>query len=135
MSRTDKTNPWWVGAWWEPSHHHSCPDYRGWWPTTDHNPCDLPDQPPNGPPQRRRAGTRSRARCTWWPDSPSPYSDAGKTLFGRGRHVRTAANLQERGIRAAWRTTARTLAGTRLDLVDDVALPDPRHRHYALWDD
>lgn len=70
----------------------------------------------------------------WWPVSPSYYTVRGRKLFGRGRHVRFAANLQERGARAAWRAAAVTLRAVRGDDVDDVVVPDPRHRRCALWE-
>lgn len=135
MSKTDKTNPWWVGRPWEPLHRYNCRDYRGLYVqrVAEYVDCDLPDEPPKR--YDRKARWRGRPTgCFWEPEWPNYYSKTGNKHWARERHVQEFANRQERGIRAAWRDTVRLLKATPVDLVDDIPLPDPRHRHFALWD-
>lgn len=134
MSHTDKTQPWWWNREWEPVHAVRCPNrplHLSYHPTPDPNyRCDLPPAPSNHHPDTRRR----KSHCHWWPDTPNYYSDAGSRIWGRERHVKHTANLYERGIRAAWRNTAHRLLATGREDLDDIELPDPRHRHFALWD-
>lgn len=148
MSKTDKTDPWWYGRDWEAVHHLRCVDYvpqprllggRRW--ITRDRPCDLPPEPP----QRKETPKRypSRQGCHWWPDIPSYYSRTGARFWPRPPSVQGQANQVERGIRAQWRTARQELLATQhchewqrgcYCCLDEVELPDPRHRHFALWD-
>lgn len=140
MSRTTKTNPWWVGSWWEPSHRYGCPHrlHTSWQkPVTKWIGCDLPDEPPRRkltPPHRWRA-LRGPGHCIWDPCGPWYYGREGRKHYGRTSRVGYGANRFERGVRAAWRDCAQGLRYTPLDDIDDVTLPDPRHRHFAIWDE
>lgn len=60
--------------------------------------------------------------------------------YCKGHVVQYRANRQERALRAADRAAAdraRHLlraAGNAVDAAWDVEFPDPRHRHFAVWD-
>lgn len=152
MSRTDKTNPWWYDSEWEPLHNIRCPHYTprrfGSMIRDAQFVCDLPEDPP------KRRLTESRmvrfpprnSRCYWWPDTVRYYSRQGIKYYGRPRHVKEQGNLIERGIRAAWIVYRQKVIASRVcvegiagcpclfDAVDEIDLPDPRHRRFALWD-
>ena len=151
MSKTDKTQPWWYGRPWEAWHHIRCVNYL---PHGRHlgarnsitrdRPCDLPAEPPRRKLTDQRWPKRGQG-CYWWPDAPNYYSRAGARFWPRPPSVQGQANQMERGIRAAWRMARRELLqvvpcrecgpgrNCYCDL-DDIELPDPRHRHFALWD-
>jgi hypothetical protein len=144
MSKTYKTNPWWVTAeWWRPVHdlrcenhtHIRCIGHRR--SGSEVLECDLPAEPVVQ--HFRTIGWRGRShdvrpRCRWEPDVPSYYSAAGARYWPRERYVKEQANQIERSIRAAWRTVRQELLQVSIGDLDDVELPDPRHRHFAMWD-
>jgi hypothetical protein len=141
MSKTYKTDPDWVRCWWEPWHHPNCvqrPDGQNTF--LDHDlpvgiDCDLPVEPTRGRPVYLSWRTHAAlSRCRWSPMTPNYYSTAGRKFYGRGRHIHLAANFRERGIRTAWRDCAKMLLALPIGEIEDVALPDPRHRRSALWD-
>jgi hypothetical protein len=132
MSKTDKTDPDWVRCQWEAYHHPRCVKNPG--RRITYLDCDLPPEPRRGRPiPLTWRIVAELSRCQWDPITPDYYSTSGRKFYGRGRHMGIAANLQERAIRAAWRAVAVELLAVRRDDVDDVVLPDPRHRHDALW--
>lgn len=64
-----------------------------------------------------------------------PVGGYSRQLGYFARHcVKEQGNQIERGIRAAWRGARQQLLQVDRDDLDDVELPDPRHRHFALWD-
>lgn len=135
MSRTHKTNPDWVGREWEPLHSLWCRDYipRRQGQRVDHyKPCDLPDEPPHGPPVRVTwRGTRNTAtRCRWWPDLPNAYNRPGRKNY-TWPTVTAHRRLHERGIRAKWRLCRQEMLATPISDIDEIELPDPRHRRQA----
>lgn len=145
MSRTHKTNPWWVNREWEPSHHIRCPHYVPASQLTDPDfVCDLPEEPPNR--LLRLGWHRGVTRCLWWPDGPFYYSRTGIKTYGRPSGVHEDANLMEGGVRTAWRGYRQRVLSSRIceegisgcdclfNVVGDLEPPDPRHRHYAIWD-
>jgi hypothetical protein len=69
----------------------------------------------------------------WSPLTPSYYSKRVRKFYGRPRSRSQDENLFERGVRAAWRDCAKKLSGTPIGEIDEVVLPDPRHRHNVLW--
>lgn len=152
MSRTDKTNPEWVGRDWKPVHSLECEDYISYhhpgYRLLDircRKPCDLSVEPPS---RWSHPSWRSRLwNCYWEPDFPRFYTDAPEhKRYARPATVAEQANKLERGIRTAWRNARQELLSSRIcvegipgcsclyDVVNDVNLPDPRHRRFALWD-
>lgn len=132
MSKTDKTDPDWVRCQWEPWHHPRCVERSD--RKITYLDCDLPPEPERGHPiYISWRVTQKLRRCKWAPITPNYYSPEGYKFYGRHRHVHRDANLLERGTRAAWRDCAKKLLATPIDEIDDVMLPDPRHRHLALW--
>lgn len=153
MSKTDKTNPIWVGREWEADHGYACELYvRGSnhiHPHSPRRPCNLPAEPP-----RRWVGfgwhrrVISEVPCTWEPILPSAYHGSGTGEWARPRAVHENANKIERRIRTEWRDHRQKLLASRIcveripgcdclnDLLneDDLVPPDPRHRNFALWD-
>jgi hypothetical protein len=158
MSKTYKTDPWWVKAeLWEPVHNERCVDYgprRRWQSGADPGfVCDLPADPVIRNPKRPHWAWSMYVRtnmppegftfCFWEPVSPSYYSDEGIKVYGREGGLNVDGNLYERGIRAQWRAARNRLLSTMGCYeyqpgcycgLDEDAIPDPRHRHYALWD-
>lgn len=139
MSRTDKTQPWWYGRPWEAIHHIRCVEYipgpglsSARYITRD-LPCTLPPEPPKRKLTDERWPKRGQY-CHWWPDAPSYYSRSGARFWPRPPSVKGQGNMIEKGIRAAWRRARQELLSVQFDDLDDVVLPDPRHRHFALWD-
>lgn len=156
MSKTDKTDPWWHQATeWKPDHSWRCANLiqRGRWvppPDPDYV-CDLPDVPPKRKPimPSWKRGRRLKEQlpegfteCGWQPVIASAYSRNGRKIYGIEKHVHEQANHIERRIRMEWRVARQQLLGTmgcyelqpgcRCGLDED-AIPDPRHRHYAIW--
>lgn len=133
MSKTDKTHPVWVGRQWKPEHGAYCVNR----PDTRHgtDPCDLPAEPPNRHINRWNSYSQPYT-CCWWPDLPNYYAGwpYRAKAYSRPRSIGCVANRTERGIRCAWRNTRQALLAAGRNDVDDIELPDPRHRHYALWD-
>lgn len=143
MSRTHKTNPDWVGREWEPVHGNGCREAIGQSRllrlrlVDPYEPCDLPDEPPHGPPIRvswRGIVNGHGTRCAWWPDLPSAYRRPSSKQYPRGGRVGYAANRFERGVRTAWRDWAQQALAMPRGELDDIEPPDPRHRHFAMWD-
>lgn len=149
MSKTDKTNPIWVGREWEPLHRLACREYvprPRWRRVSRYEPCNLPDEPPAR--YERWSWRKGRDACIWEPILPSAYHGEGAREWKRPRAVRENANKIERRIRTEWRDHRRKLLSSRIcaenipgccclhDLLneDDLVPPDPRHRNYALWD-
>lgn len=154
MSKTDKTNPVWVGREWEAVHGYACELYVRNAGVQPHNPRRLCNLPPN--PPRRWLGFGQRGRgmyvwevpCYWEPILPSAYRGPSTREWPRPRAVRENANKIERRIRTEWRDHRQKLLASRIcvegtpgccclhDLLneDHLVPPDPRHRNYALWD-
>lgn len=140
MSKTDKTRPWWVDPdWWVPHHDIRCLHYPLHFRGED---CDLPEEPPrryNRTPARRytwlrKGGVPDATRCTWEPHLVGGYGYTLHRYRNGHKGVREQSNLMEGGIRAAWRAARQELLAVQREDLDDVELPDPRHRHFALWD-
>ncbi len=140
MSKTDKTDPAWIQAIWEDGWvaEHECNVAYG------REDCDLPPAPPkhyDRTPSRFRRGREHH--CRWEPQMVGRYSYTLRYYRNASRGVAYVANQMERGIRARWRVAQQELLrephcceyqrGCYCNL-DDIELPDPRHRHFALWD-
>jgi hypothetical protein len=122
MSRTDKTDPYWLTAThWEPWHHYCQHD----WLRRGERDCDLPADP--GPPRHpERPHLFRRRRCTWQPE-----------------YVWTLRHPRARDVRIYYTGPARRRARDELTLaraqhratgeVDVIANVD-QHRHAALWE-
>ena len=121
MSRTDKTDPWWVVAeWWEPC-HDQCPEAG-----RRVRECDLPAEPVVRHPGRRYRFGRG---CEWvpaWPDRIRDVRTGPPAWFVD--HVwtsRTRARVRDDCRRAVkeYRATGEV----------DVVPPVDQHRHGAAW--
>ncbi len=127
MSRTDKTDPFWIRAtWWEP-HHFRCA--RAPWLRSDRT-CDLPAEPI----VTSWYGSWYRARylknCVWLPSSAELYADGmasgpswfSTLLFTRPerRRVRDQITLARQQHRATGEV--------------DVIVETDQHRHRGNYD-
>lgn len=157
MSNTYKTDPWWVKAKeWEPVHNRLCPNRTPvhtyvWSGSPDPDfVCDLPEEPVVQNPRRPRSWRHSitdatptgYTACWWEPVIGSYYGREGRKIYGVERGLHISGNLFERGVRAQWRKARGRLLGTIgcqygdtcCCQLDEDCIPDPRHRHFAIWD-
>lgn len=126
MSRTDKTNPYWVRAvWWKPV-HVGCA--MGNWKSR-RQPCDLPDAPVLAHPSRPRAG---RWSCHWVPQWPWNYRLGYSTRHVRGWFIDHRWNNPERvRVRDECLDMVKEFRGS--GSVEHEFL-SWNHRHGARWD-
>jgi hypothetical protein len=116
VSKTDKTNPFWVQIKQNPELQKEVHDHRN-------GICDLKfrDQP-----------WRDRYSCNYY---VSYYSKNGRKIFGRCSAAEQSYRNEANGsARTQLRNTMSELRKMSLNDVYDHDVKNPHHRHQALWD-
>lgn len=150
LSRTDKTDPPWVDREWEAVHVRGCIHFslaRYIYGSTKKINAKIECGLPREPPRRYNNAVPRQTSCHWEPDWPPCYRyEPGHRRYARPSAVHEQASQIERGIRGAWRNYRQRALSSRIcvehisgcpclyDVMNEETPPDPRHRHFALWD-